>query len=114
MWYSDDIMALRSLPKSHPFLALKKHKKFNGIVFYICSSFKEKTPYDLVKSVNDPVKTNILQQLQQNPKANYSELAEKSGCSTATIKRHVQELKKLGLIERIGSDKTGYWKIVNK
>ncbi|MBX2964659.1 MAG: winged helix-turn-helix transcriptional regulator [Cyclobacteriaceae bacterium] len=64
--------------------------------------------------VNDPVKANILQQLQQNPKANYAELAEKTGYSAATIKRHIQELKKMGIIERIGSDKTGHWKIVEK
>lgn len=62
--------------------------------------------------VNDPVKANILQQLQQNPKANYAELAEKTGYSAATIKRHIQELKKLSIIERIGSDKTGHWKII--
>jgi DNA-binding Lrp family transcriptional regulator len=52
-----------------------------------------------------------LQWLKQNPKANYSELAEKIGCSTATIKRHIQELKKMRIIERIGSDKTGFWKL---
>jgi predicted HTH transcriptional regulator len=62
--------------------------------------------------VNDPVKRNILQYLKQNPKANYKELADKTGYSTATIKRHIQELKKMGIIERIGSDKTGRWKII--
>jgi fido (protein-threonine AMPylation protein) len=64
--------------------------------------------------VNDPVKANILHYLKQSPKANYAELAEKTGYSAATIKRHIQELKKLGLIERIGSDKTGHWKIIEK
>ena len=59
--------------------------------------------------VNDPVNRNIL---KQNPKANYTELADKAGCSTATIKRHIQELKKMGILESIGSDKTGTWKIV--
>ncbi|HPS83563.1 MAG TPA: Fic family protein [Bacteroidales bacterium] len=71
---------------------------------------------DPVKSkndlVNDPVKSSILNHLKQNPKANYLEMAENIGCSTATIKRHIQELKKLGLIERIGSDKTGQWRLV--
>ena len=62
--------------------------------------------------VNDPVKRNILQCLKQNPKANYRELADKTGCSTSTIKRHIQELKKMGIIERIGSDKTGCWKTI--
>ncbi len=77
---------------------------------------------DPVKAKNDPVndlvnnvvKRNIMQHLKQNPKANYSELADKTGYSTATIKRHIQELKKTGTIERIGSDKTGYWKIIEQ
>jgi fido (protein-threonine AMPylation protein)/biotin operon repressor len=77
---------------------------------------------DPVKANNDPVndlvnnavKRNIMQHLKQNPKANYSELADKTGYSTATIKRHIQELKKTGIIERIGSDKTGYWKIIEQ
>lgn len=64
--------------------------------------------------VNDLVKRNILHCLKQNPKAIYAELATNTGYSAATIKRHIQELKKLGLIERIGSDKTGYWKVLGK
>jgi len=73
---------------------------------------------DPVKPKNDPVndpvnksvKSKIMQHLKQNPKANYRELADKTEYSEATIKRHIQELKKMGIIERIGSDKTGYWK----
>jgi fido (protein-threonine AMPylation protein) len=61
--------------------------------------------------VNDPVNSSILNQLKHNPKLKYSELADYTGYSIATIKRHIQDLKKLGLIERKGSDKTGYWKI---
>ena len=67
-----------------------------------------KTENDLV---NDPVKTSILSFLAEKPNANYNELAENAGCSVSTIKRHIQELKKTGVIERIGSDKTGFWKI---
>ncbi len=63
--------------------------------------------------VNDPVKKSILKCLKQNPKAKYIELAAETGYSPSTIKRHIQELKKLGLVDRIGSDKTGYWKINN-
>jgi len=64
--------------------------------------------------VNDTVKSKIMQHLKQNPKANYRELADKTGYSTATIKRHIQELKKTGIIKRIGSDKTGYWEIAEQ
>jgi len=65
-----------------------------------------------IDPVNDPVKSSILKHLKQTPKANYKELADNTGCSPATIKRHIQELKKLGLLKRIGSDKTGYWRLV--
>ena len=30
-----------------------------------------------------------------------------------TIKRDIRKLKQLKIIERIGSDKTGYWKIMS-
>lgn len=77
----------------------------------------ENTQNDPVKDVNDlvsdPVKRKILNCLKQNPKAKYIELAVETGYSPSTIKRHIQELKKLGLVERIGSDKTGHWKINN-
>jgi ATP-dependent DNA helicase RecG len=53
-----------------------------------------------------------LHHLQQKPNSNYAELAKITGYSVATIKRHIQALKKLELIERIGSDKTGYWRII--
>lgn len=64
--------------------------------------------------VNDPVKQSILHYLKQSPNANYAALAKKTGYSSATIKRHIQELKKLGFIARIGSDKTGHWKVTEK
>lgn len=63
--------------------------------------------------VNDPVKRSILQQLELDPKANYTALAERTGYSTATIKRHIQQLKGSGVVERIGSDKTGHWKVID-
>jgi hypothetical protein len=62
--------------------------------------------------VNDLVKSNILHCIKQNPKAKYIEIANETGYSVSTIKRHIQELKKRGLLERIGSEKTGYWKII--
>jgi fido (protein-threonine AMPylation protein) len=61
--------------------------------------------------VNDPVDRSILHHLTLDRKANYAELAERTGCSSATIKRHLQRLKRAGIIERIGSDKTGHWKV---
>ena len=95
--------------ENHPLKNRELHVQYNDPV-----KLKNEPVKAVIDLVNDPVKVNILQQLRQKQNANYTEIAEKIGCSTATIKRHIQELKKLGLIERIGSDKTGYWKIIEK
>ena len=46
-----------------------------------------------------------------NKKITKKELIQKTGKSRATITRNLSILKELKLLERIGSDKTGYWKI---
>jgi biotin operon repressor len=38
-------------------------------------------------------------------------LAEKPGITVRRIERNISGLKEKGLLERIGSDKTGYWKV---
>jgi predicted HTH transcriptional regulator len=60
---------------------------------------------------NDPVNRDIIYYLKQNPYISYDMLSEKTGHSRATIKRRIQELKRQNVIERVGSDKTGYWRI---
>lgn len=42
------------------------------------------------------------------------EIAEKLNCSPKTVYRYIKELKLDGIIERVGSDKQGYWKINKK
>ncbi|MDR1881814.1 MAG: Fic family protein [Prevotella sp.] len=61
---------------------------------------------------NDPVNSSyILELIKANPHISYDKLVEKTGRSRATIKRMIKRLKQEGGISRIGSDKTGYWKI---
>lgn len=83
-------------------------------VLYIDPDNKKNGPVNKRNDlVNDLVKLNILHCLSRNPKARYNEIASESGCSASTIKRHIQELKKMGLLVRVGSDKSGYWKVNN-
>ena len=53
----------------------------------------------------------IFSLIRENPHINYDKLAEKTGRSRATVKRIIQQLKKEKYIKRIGSDKTGHWKV---
>lgn len=53
----------------------------------------------------------ILETLRIDPGYSYVILAEKLGVSKKTIAEHIKNLKNKGIIERIGNNKKGYWKI---
>ena len=63
---------------------------------------------DTVKSENDTVFSLI----NQNKTITATEISEQLNTSLSTVKRKIRKLKEQGIIERIGSDKTGYWKII--
>ena len=54
----------------------------------------------------------IIKFIHENNNISYDALADLSGKDKATIRRNIQILKKAGRLERIGSKKTGYWKII--
>ena len=41
-----------------------------------------------------------------------NEIAEQVGLSVKGVEKHIQKLKAKGLLERIGPDKGGYWKVI--
>ena len=67
-------------------------------------------------SINDPTgggltdnESSVLKLLGRDQRYSKSDLAKKTGKSTATIQRIIRKLTDKGLIRRIGSNKTGYW-----
>lgn len=54
---------------------------------------------------------NILQRLNSYPDSTVKIMAEVIGTTTRTIERNITTLKELGLLERIGSHKSGYYQI---
>jgi ATP-dependent DNA helicase RecG len=53
----------------------------------------------------------ILEILWQNSAATISEIAKEIGISTTAVENSLAKLKKKGVLERVGSDKGGYWKV---
>jgi predicted HTH transcriptional regulator len=53
----------------------------------------------------------IYKELKLNPKITREELADKLGKSVSTIKEHLSGLKSKDRVERIGSDRDGYWQV---
>ena len=55
---------------------------------------------------------NIIDILVGDPHATRSDLCEMLGKSDGTIKEHLSNLQEKGIIQRIGSDRGGYWKVL--
>jgi ATP-dependent DNA helicase RecG len=55
---------------------------------------------------------DLLNTLRADPTADYLSLAHTLGVSEATVKRHIQKLKQLDRLRRVGSRKTGHWKVL--
>ena len=68
-------------------------------------------------TVNDTVnqkQQKLLNLLSEQPRATYDEYAVRLHFSRSTIARNIKSLVAKGLIKRIGSDKSGFWKITQK
>ena len=69
---------------------------------------------DTVKTQNDTVNDTVYYLIKENNKITATEISNRLKISLSTAKRKIKELKDSGKIERKGSDKTGYWNIIEK
>lgn len=81
---------------------------------------------DPVKEFVDPVKDlenkfnltknqiSILTAVKENKKITQKKLAEIVGITRKNVLNNMKKLKEKGVLKRVGSDKTGYWKVIVK
>ncbi len=72
------------------------------------------TVNDTVNIQNDTVNDTVFNLITQNNKITAKKISELLNISLSTAKRKLKKLKEEGLIVRVGSDKTGYWKIIEQ
>ena len=53
----------------------------------------------------------VYKSVKNNPNITVRQLSEETGISIRTIQRILSKLKESEIITRVGSDKTGYWKV---
>jgi len=70
------------------------------------------TVNDTVKHQNDTVNDTVFSLIKQDNKITAKEISERLKMSLSTVRRTIKDLKDNRKIERIGSDKTGHWKII--
>jgi ATP-dependent DNA helicase RecG len=53
----------------------------------------------------------ILDLIKKNPQISKKELSNKVAISTTAIDKNISQLKKKGLLKRVGPDKGGHWEV---
>lgn len=64
------------------------------------------------EKTGEKTREKILRLIKEKPQITTSELAKQSGLTPKGIEWNINSLKKKGIIERIGPDKGGHWKVV--
>ncbi len=85
----------------------------NGLITDISETDDQqmREPISANVSVNVSVKEKIIGIIPQLPSVTVKELAKVLSVSERTINRQLDILKAENKIERVGSDKTGYWRL---
>nr|WP_296093918.1 ATP-binding protein [uncultured Dorea sp.] len=78
---------------------------------YRKSLIDKKQVTDVTEKVTD-IEAKILKLISDNPAITTSTLANMLSVTRKTISTHMKIMKKNNVIERVGSDRKGYWKIL--
>lgn len=65
-----------------------------------------------IKSTLNANEQAVLKLIAAAPKITKHEMKEKTSLSMSTVERTIKSLKEKGIIERVGSNKTGRWRII--
>jgi len=69
--------------------------------------FLEKFPEKFLEN-----EQKLLDKISENPNITQTELSNILGVTTRAVRKTMKNLKDRGIIERVGSDRKGYWKII--
>ena len=109
--YYDAIAASTAAGQSGPFIdfmlteirdTLEKHKAI------------EKVTNKVPNKVPNKSEINFLDLMLKSPNITASAIATEIGLTDRAVRKILSSLKEQGLIERIGSNKSGYWKVNQK
>ena len=68
---------------------------------------------DILVDKLNKIEIKIFHAIKENPKMSQIEIANITKTSKTTVQNTIVKLKQLSLIKRVGSNKTGYWEIID-
>jgi fido (protein-threonine AMPylation protein) len=93
-------------------LLLEENISLKNREMHILSDTANDTANDTVKPQIDTANDTVFSLIKRDTKITAKEISERLKMSLSTVKRKIKALRDNGKIERIGSDKTGHWKIM--
>ena len=94
--------------QSGPFIDFMLREIRNTILKY---KRIEKVPDKVLDKVPNKTQMMIVRLLMESPRMTSTQLAEKIGISSRGVVKAIQSLKRQGILERVGSNKSGMWKV---
>ena len=122
--YGSGIKKVFDICKDYGVVAPKFEEKFNGFFVTLYNerlnapkeNLAQKSSEKVGEKVGEKLTNNqmaILSQIEINPKISARGLSEFVKISSRKIEDNLRKLKDQGIIERVGPDKGGHWKIIN-
>ena len=88
-------------------------KEYDGFWFFFKRNVTNDVTINNTRNIDDltELEKQILAEISKNPNVTRDILSSITGRTSRHIQRGIDKLKEKGFIERIGSNKTGYWKV---
>ena len=74
----------------------------------------EKTREKTRKKAREKTREKIIALILDDSKITTARMAKQTGLTKKGIEWQIAQLKKLGQLKRIGSDRSGHWKVIDK
>ena len=126
--YYDAIAASTSAGESGPFIDFMLGEIYKTLKAHQGEPLPNKVPGEVPNKIPNKVPNklrtqhpelsdvvwSVFQSIKATPYATADELGLSLGISGRMVRKHISALRETGLIERIGGNKTGHWKISGK
>ena len=110
--YGSGFIRVREEIRTYPTMQYEYKEIANGFLVELRYE-KQKVVEKVVEKITEN-QASILKLIENNAHISAKEIAEIINISSRKVQENIAKLKALGILERIGAPKGGYWQIVNK
>jgi Fic family protein len=126
--YYDAITASTNAGQSGPFIDFMLNEIYNTLKTHqgepLPDKLQDKVPKKVPNKVPNKLRTmypdlsdsiwSVFMEIKANPHATSEEIGSSLSISSRMVRKYIAILRERDIIERIGGNKTGYWKIIKK